>query len=205
MKQTERFIPEGYELAIDHKELGITVYYKDLPNQIGNPVVCGLCFVGKAVKPTWQYRFKDAAQRTKEVEQTFARVQAKLDRKTQDKAKKSEAMNNHGVVVGDVFRCSWGYDQTNIDYYEVISVTGKSATICRIGCLSENTGWLQGDSVPQLGAFIGKPMRKLIQKRSVDSEAFLTMSSFSTAFKMQPIAQVGNKPVYESSQWTAYA
>jgi hypothetical protein len=205
MKQTERFIPSGYELAIDHKELGITVYYKDLPNQIGISVVCGLCFVGKAVKPTWQYRFKDAAQRTKEVEQTFARVQARLDYKAQEKAKKSEAMNNHGVVVGDVFRCSWGYDQTNIDYYEVISVSGKSATICRIGCLSENTGWLQGDSVPQLGAFIGKPKKKLIQKRSIDSEAYLTMSSFSTAFKMQPIAQVGNKPVYESSQWTAYA
>jgi hypothetical protein len=205
MKQTERFIPEGYELAIDHKDLGITVYYKDLPNQIGKPVVCALCFVGKAVKPTWQYRFKDVEQRTKEVEQTFAKVQAKLDRKTQEKAKKSEAMSNHGVVASDVFRCSWGYDQTNIDYYEVIAVTGKTATVCRIGCLSQEDGFLQGESVPSLGAFIGKPFKKLIQKRSVDSEAFLTMNSFSTAFKMIPVATVANKPIYESSRWTAYA
>jgi hypothetical protein len=205
MKQTERVIPDGYELAIDHKELGITVYYKDLPNQIGIPVVCGLCFVGKAINPTWQYRFKDAAQRTKEVEQTFAKVQAKVDRKAQEKAKKSEAMVNHGVVPGDVFKCEWGYDQTNIDYYEVISVTGKTALICRIGCLSEETAFMQGDSVPQLGAFIGKPKKKLIQKSSVDSEAYLTMSSFETAFKMTPIAQVGNKPLYNSSHWTAYA
>jgi hypothetical protein len=199
MKQTERFIPQGYELTIDHKELGITVYTRD------GETLGGLCFVGKAVKPTWFYRFKSVEQRNKEIEQTFSRVQAKADYKTQQKTKKSEAMQNHGVVAGDVFRCSWGYDQTNIDYYEVIAVTGKTATICRIGCLSENTGWLQGESVPQLGAFIGKPKKKLIQKRSVDSEAYLTMSSFSTAFKMQPIAKVGNKPVYESSQWTAYA
>jgi hypothetical protein len=164
-----------------------------------------MCFVGKAIKPTWFYRFKSVEQRNKEIEQTFARVQSKLDRKAQEKAKKSEAMQNHGVVVGDVFRCSWGYDQTNIDYYEVISITGKTATICRIGCLSEETGFLQGQSVPQLGAFIGKPKKKLIQKRSVDSEAYLTMNSYSTAFKMTPIAQVGNKPVYESSHWTAYA
>jgi len=199
MKQTERFIPQGYELTIDHKELGITVYTRD------GETLGGLCFVGKAVKPTWFYRFKSVEQRNKEIEQTFAKVQAKVDRKAQEKANKSEAMNNHGVVAGDVFRCSWGYDQTNIDYYEVIAVTGKTATICRIGCLSENTGWLQGESVPQLGAFIGKPKKKLIQKRSVDSEAYLTMSSFSTAFKMQPIAKVGNKPVYVCSQWTAYA
>jgi len=199
MKQTERFIPQGYELTIDHKELGITVYTRD------GETLGGMCFVGKAIKPTWFYRFKSVEQRNKEIEQTFARVQSKVDRKAQEKAKKVDAMANHGVVVGDVFRCSWGYDQTNIDYYEVISITGKTATICRIGCLSENTGWLQGDSVPQLGAFIGKPKKKLIQKRSVDSEAYLTMNSFSTAFKMQPIAKVGNKPVYESSHWTAYA
>ena len=199
MKQTERFIPQGYELTIDHKELGITVYTRD------GETLGGLCFVGKAIKPTWFYRFKSVEQRNKEIEQTFARVQSKLDRKAQEKAKKTDAMANHGVVVGDVFRCSWGYDQTNIDYYEVIAITGKTATICRIGCLSENTGWLQGDSVPQLGAFIGKPKKKLIQKRSVDSEAYLTMNSYSTAFKMTPIAKVGNKPVYESSHWTAYA
>ena len=199
MKQTERFIPEGYELTIDHKELGITVYTRD------GETLGGLCFVGKAVKPTWFYRFKSIEQRNKEIEQTFARVQSKVDRKAQEKAKKSEAMQNHGVVVGDVFKCEWGYDQTNIDYYEVIAVTGKTATICRIGCLSEDTAWLQGESVPQLGAFIGKPFKKLIQKSSIDSEAYLTMTSFSTAFKMQPIAKVGNKPIYESSHWTAYA
>lgn len=27
------------------------------------------------------------------------------------------------VKVGDFFRCSWGYDQTNTDFYEVISRT----------------------------------------------------------------------------------
>lgn len=195
----ERYIPEGYELAIDHKDLGITVYYKD------GPVLGGLCFVGKAVKPTWFYRFKTAEQRTKQVEQTFANVQARADYKAQKKAQKAEAMKNPGVQVGDVFRCSWGYDQTNIDYYQVLSVSGKSAMVCRIGSQSQDTAWLQGESVPNLGAFIGKPMRKLIQKYSVDSEPYITISSFETAYKMKPIAIVADKPIFESSHWTAYA
>jgi hypothetical protein len=199
MRNKTRYIPEGYELSWDDQELGIQIYYKE------SPTIGGLCFVGKAINPTWHYCFKDGSQRIKQVEQTFAQVRAKLDRKEQEKAKKSQAMANHGVVAGDVFRCSWGYDQTNIDYYEVIAVTGKTATVCRIGCLSEQDGFLQGESVPSLGAFIGKPFKKLIQKRSVDSEAFLTMNSFSTAFKMTPVATVANKPIYESSRWTAYA
>jgi hypothetical protein len=199
MRNTVRYIPEGYELSWNDENLGIQVYYKE------GAVIGGLCFVGKAVNPTWHYRFKSAEQRMAEVTKTFKDVSDRLERKNQAKASKAVALANHGVVVGDVFRCSWGYDQTNIDYYEVIAVTGKSATICRIGCLSEETGFLQGNSVPQLGAFIGKPKKKLIQKRSVDSEAYLTMNSYSTAFKMQPVAIIENKPIFESSHWTAYA
>lgn len=199
MRNTERYIPEGYTLSIDNQELAIKVYIKD------GAVIGGLCFVGKAVKPTWYYRFKSIEQRQAEIDKTLKDVTDRLSRKNAAKASKAIATANHGVTVGDVFRCSWGYDQTNIDYYEVIAVTGKTATICRIGCLSEETGFLQGNSVPQLGAFIGKPKKKLIQKRSVDSEAYLTMNSFSTAFKMQPVAIVADKPIFESSHWTAYA
>lgn len=30
------------------------------------------------------------------------------------------------VEVGTIYRASWGYDQTNIDYYEVVKTTAKS-------------------------------------------------------------------------------
>lgn len=31
--------------------------------------------------------------------------------------------------VGDILRCSWGYDQTNVDWYQVIAVTKASVKI----------------------------------------------------------------------------
>jgi hypothetical protein len=52
MKNTQRYIPEGYELSWDDQDLGIQVYYKE------SPTIGGLCFVGRAIKPTWHYRFK---------------------------------------------------------------------------------------------------------------------------------------------------
>ena len=33
--------------------------------------------------------------------------------------------------VGDIFKVSWGYEQTNIDYYQYISITGKRSVEIR--------------------------------------------------------------------------
>ena len=199
MRNTERYIPEGYELSWNDETLAIQVYYREVPH------CSAICFVGKAVKPTWHYRFKNGEQRQAEVTKTFKNVSERLERKNQAKASKAVASANHGVKVGDVFRSSWGYDQTNIDYYEVIAVTGKTATICEIGCLSEETLSMQGNCVPLMGAFKGKPFKKLIQKRSIESTAYFNLNSYATAFKIEPIAMIGNKPVFEASHWTAYA
>lgn len=48
------------------------------------------------------------------------------------------------LKVGDVLYSSWGYDQTNIDFYQVerLSPSGKSAYIVRIGAKTvEGDGW----------------------------------------------------------------
>lgn len=38
------------------------------------------------------------------------------------------------VKVGDVFTCSWGYDQTNVDFYAVtkVSASGKTAEFIKV-------------------------------------------------------------------------
>ena len=36
-----------------------------------------------------------------------------------------------GVRVGDYFVCSWGYDQTNIDFYRVVGLTAKRIKVQR--------------------------------------------------------------------------
>ncbi len=42
--------------------------------------------------------------------------------------KKNEKFN---VSVGDVFVNSWGYDQTNVEYYQVIGLKGTSTAILK--------------------------------------------------------------------------
>lgn len=38
----------------------------------------------------------------------------------------------HNITAGDIFYHSWGYEQTNIDYYQVIKTTKKTITVRRI-------------------------------------------------------------------------
>ena len=38
----------------------------------------------------------------------------------------------HSLKPGDIFYNSWGYDQTNIDFYQVVSTSNKTITLRRI-------------------------------------------------------------------------
>lgn len=57
---------------------------------------------------------------------------------------KTEPASTSAVKKGDIFVCSWGYDQTNIDFYEVVAVskTGKSVKIDRM--TKERVGQTEG-------------------------------------------------------------
>lgn len=46
------------------------------------------------------------------------------------------------VKVGDIFVRSWGYDQTNVNFYEVVRVTpsGKTLKLCEVGRMYAEDG-----------------------------------------------------------------
>ena len=54
----------------------------------------------------------------------------------------AEKTNYLGVKVGDIFHYSWGYEQTNVNYFQVVSLKGtKQVVIREIGYeITETTG-----------------------------------------------------------------
>lgn len=85
------------------------------------------------------------------------------------------------VNINDIFVCSWGYDQTNIDYYKVLEVKNKSVVIAEVGQSREYTGNMQGKCVPITNDVVGKPLTKRIQ--SYGDSVSLKINSFSWAYK----------------------
>lgn len=49
-------------------------------------------------------------------------------------AKVAEKVNKYGVEVGDVFYLNWGYDQTNVDFFQVVSICGETNVRVRHVC-----------------------------------------------------------------------
>ena len=58
-------------------------------------------------------------------------------------------------VAGDIFYTSWGYEQTNIDFYQVISASGKSVKVRRIEGKITDYKDMSGHTTPAKDCFRG--------------------------------------------------
>ena len=90
---------------------------------------------GKRSKYDWYYRFRDKKQMDKYISDYFCklddRARLKIERKEQKKKEKLEFFDS--IQVGDIFVDSWGYDQTNVDFYKVTKKLKASIKIVKIG------------------------------------------------------------------------
>ena len=50
-----------------------------------------------------------------------------------ERKRKAKAQYQNPYKVGDILHHSWGYDQTNCDFYQVVKVKGASVVLRKIG------------------------------------------------------------------------
>ena len=198
MKMIEkcRYVPEGYELVAQDAGLGIEVFANKATN-------CARGFSGRRNKPDFSYRFGSAEKMQAYIEEYVVDIIGTAKRKEIRKNERLEAARNAKVNVGDIFRASWGYDQTNIDYYQVVAVSGQNIQVRAIAQQSQETLAMQGVCVPIPNSFIGEVMKKRIQADG-DSLSF-RVNSFSNAYLEKPVAVVAGVPIFKEASWTAYA
>ena len=150
----ELYIRNNATLHYSEPAHGIEIYYYD------NPKPCAVMFSGKSQKPFIHYSYRSEADRDKSVQNALASLERTRAAKAERKAERLSYQ--HTLKAGDVLYASWGYEQTNIDYYQVIEVKGKFVVICEISQIREATGWLCGQTKPNPDHFIGEPMRRKV-------------------------------------------
>jgi hypothetical protein len=99
------------------------------------------------------------------------------------------------VIVGDIFVSSWGYDQTNVDFYQIVKVM-KSMVAMRP--ISKKVVGPKGDGqsahkvMPEANKFTGGPIRKKL-KSGWQGDAWINLNSYSGASKWngKPQTQTG--------------
>lgn len=88
---------------------------------------------------------------------------------------------SHGYNVGDILECSWGYDQTNVDFYQVIDTTSKQLLIRKINSVEKRTGDMIGEVLPLKNNFSGKAFRRKTHEHR--GEWFVRINEYQFAGK----------------------
>lgn len=179
VRDKDPIIPQGTDMAVwtwEEERQGKTSYY-------------GIAFAGKAQKPLWHYRFRDEGQRQRQIDETAASRRSHLQRKEERAQERREF--KHGLEVGSILYSSWGYDQTNVNFYEVTDVRGKMVEIREIGSkvVREQQGADYVAATP--GRFIGKPLRRRPQMSG--SRAYVKVNNVQNAYPWD------GKPKYQTA------
>jgi len=135
----------------------------DLPDgssyYTANDRIACVAFAGKALKPAFHYRYRSIEQR----DESIARW---VQGRTENAKRKAERLRErrsetHPLKLGDILVSTWGYEQTNVDFYEVTRVvSSRSVEIRELAQERKDTLWLQGTSMPCKGQYVGEPMVK---------------------------------------------
>ena len=116
----EFYIPKGSTKITDKDGLGTVYIYSMGARNPKGPKPAAMAFAGKAIKPTWHYTFGTEAHRERRVTEFFAGLRAHRDMVAKHRQERNQP---HTLKVGAVITNSWGYDQTNVDWYAVVQVS----------------------------------------------------------------------------------
>lgn len=120
-----RWIPQGmtqYAPEIGDYKKDLFAVYVDMAK------LTAIFYKGRSTKHVFYNRFQNVEQMKNRINTEIKALMTWEDTKVASKAKRSQA---HTLKVGDVLYSSWGYDQTNINFYQVTRIVGKQSVEVR--------------------------------------------------------------------------
>lgn len=181
-----RYVPENASIA--QNDFGIVYAYES------KGVPYAIAYRGTAGRSEWHTRFRSFEQRSEYIEKWLTaltdRACARSALKEQRKAFRTE------WKVGTVLSGSWGYEQTNVEFWQVVelSPSGKTAKIRELvqDGLEGEYHYMTGKSVPALNVFTGRERTVRVQTDGRHSHCHVD-SCYLSEWDGRP------------KHWTAYA
>ena len=115
---------------------------------------------GKSAKPSFYYLFKNEANAEKHCREWLESQKKwqtiKDTERAEKQAKRATLKASDHWAVGDVAYTSWGYDQTNVEYFQVVRLLPKSVIVRQVAVNSSDFGGPTGGKIaPRRYEFIG--------------------------------------------------
>lgn len=121
----------------------------------------GIAFVAKQTKPIWHHIFHSDASRQKMIVDLLSDRRARAARKADESAKRKSFVPN--IALGTVFSTSWGYDQTNVEFFEVVGHYGKKGV--QVRPVSSRVVSADGGCnyvMPNIGSYCGEATKHIV-------------------------------------------
>lgn len=145
----ERFFPTGaIKIRPKTADCVLGLYEK----QDGEKQFFGfIAYSGKRNKHDLFVRYRTREQR----DQGAARYieQRTVAARQQEQMRQNRILKSNPVKIGDVFYTSWGYDQTNVEFYQVTAVKGQFVWVREICKNIEESGFMSGHTTPVKNTF----------------------------------------------------
>ncbi|MDY7730080.1 MULTISPECIES: hypothetical protein [Acinetobacter] len=155
----------------------------------------------KAKKPFINTHYRTIERLKQAVGESIQSCNARYEQKLQNKEKTAERLKKfrEELQVGDVLSTCWGYEQTNVEFYQVVSKKGAFCEVREIAKRSHDTAFMQSEVSPKQNEFIGEPIKKKI----LDGYIMITSYIRATPHEYETLA-TGTK-VYKRSYVSSYA
>jgi hypothetical protein len=146
------YIPKEARLLEAGVEYSADVYVHEKPDASGRIAYYAVAFAGKGQNPVWNYRFRTDQSRQLHINNFIECRKAHLATKAR---RADERKRPHPLKVGDILHTSWGYDQTNVEFFEVVRVVSdRSVELRELAQARTETGWCTGTCKPVPGAYL---------------------------------------------------
>ena len=167
----KRFIPENAK-EIKKEELNAVAYTYEGTN--GS--LYALAYSGRRNKPDFHYRYSNEEKRAEAVSNFFKRIEANAQYKEELKERQKELRANFlaKIEVGSIFATCWGYEQTNVEWYQVTQIKGSTVHIREIAAEIKATGYMSGETSPVKDAFVGEEFKRIVRGTGIRIDDVVT-------------------------------
>ena len=116
----------SYTITNNEKFHSVEIAFDSKPSEEVRDILKEMRFRWHGVKKVW-YGY----EKPEVVKNALDSVGEQKPAKTAKQPKKAEKTNKYGVKVGDLFSCSWGWEQTNVDFFQVVALVGECSVRVR--------------------------------------------------------------------------
>jgi hypothetical protein len=112
------------------------------------------------------------------IEEQKAQISKKAEAKSALQKLRQEVKNP--FEVGQILYKTWGYEQTNVNFYQVISVKGKTVILRELEQQRTEKGYMYGTTMPIKDSFNGGEFKRILQVRIYNGTTHVSLKDVST-------------------------